>query len=416
VSAESQSPPPVSGKQTTVSFEERLRGSMKAFVVDRGEGKTVVAGYPWFLDWGRDTFIAARGLLSAGWTEEVFGIVKAFARFEDRGSLPNVLNGENASNRETSDAPLWFGKVCAELAEVVEGDIFTEKMGDGRQLCEILISIGCGYRDGTPHGIRMDLESGLIWSPSHFTWMDTNYPAGTPREGYPVEIQALWIELLGLLMRLDSGGGWNVLERRARESFERYFCQTSSGWVADLLPASNGVKPSGALCDDSLRSNALIAVALGVVPLSMGRATVLAACDHLVVPGAMRSLAPLSVSVPLPVRSVDGELLNDPGNPYWGRYEGDEDTRRKPAYHNGTAWGWQLPFLSESIIQCWPNDEGALRAARAYLLTMEPLLNAGCLGHLPEVMDGDTPHTQRGCDAQAWSATEAYRVWQLLQK
>ena len=207
-----------------------------------------------------------------------------------------------------------------------------------------------------------------------------------------------------------------MLECRARESFERYFCQTSSGWVADLLPAANGLKPSGAPCDDSLRSNALIAVALGVVPLSMGRATVLAACDHLVVPGAMRSLAPLSVSVPLPVRSVDGELLNDPGNPYWGRYEGDEDTRRKPAYHNGTAWGWQLPFLSESIIQCWPNDEGALRAARAYLLTMEPLLNAGCLGHLPEVMDGDTPHTQRGCDAQAWSATEAYRVWQLLQK
>ena len=416
VSAESQSPPPVSGKQTTVSFEERLRGSMKAFVVDRGEGKTVVAGYPWFLDWGRDTFIAARGLLSAGWTEEVFGIVKAFARFEDRGSLPNVLNGENASNRETSDAPLWFGKVCAELAEVVGEDIFTEKMGDGRQLCEILISIGCGYRDGTPHGIRMDLESGLIWSPSHFTWMDTNYPAGTPREGYPVEIQALWIELLGLLIRLDSGGGWNVLERRARESFERYFCQTPSGWVADLLPAANGLKPWGAPCDDSLRSNALIAVALGVVPLSMGRATVLAACDHLVVPGAMRSLAPLSVSVPLPVRSVDGELLNDPDNPYWGRYEGDEDTRRKPAYHNGTAWGWQLPFLSESIIQCWPNDEGALRAARAYLLTMEPLLNAGCLGHLPEVVDGDAPHTQRGCDAQAWSATEAYRVWQLLQK
>ena len=129
--------------------------------------------------------------------------MKAFARFEDRGSLPNVLNGENASNRETSDAPLWFGKVCNELAEVVEGDIFTEKMGDGRQLREILISIGCGYRDGTPHGIRMDFESGLIWSPSHFTWMDTNYPAGTPREGYPVEIQALWIELLGLLMRLD---------------------------------------------------------------------------------------------------------------------------------------------------------------------------------------------------------------------
>ena len=157
-----------------------------------------------------------------------------------------------------------------------------------------------------------------------------------------------------------------------------------------------------------------MAVALGAVPLSVGRATVLAACDHLAVPGGMRSLAPLSVAVPLPVRSHAGELLNDPIQPYWGRYEGDEDTRRKPAYHNGTAWGWQLPFLSESIMRCWPRDEGALKAARSYLLTMEPLLNSGCIGHLPEVMDGDAPHTQRGCDAQAWSATEAYRVWQLL--
>ena len=116
------------------------------------------------------------------------------------------MNGDNASNRETSDAPLWFGKVCAELAESAQEDLFSERMADGRTLREILISIGRGYRDGTPQGIRMDLESGLIWSPSHFTWMDTNYPAGTPREGYPVEIQALWIELLGLLGLLDSEG------------------------------------------------------------------------------------------------------------------------------------------------------------------------------------------------------------------
>ena len=416
LSSESTTIPPVIRNETLVSFEERLRFSMKAFVVNRGGGKTVVAGYPWFLDWGRDTFIAARGLLSAGWVDEVFGIVKAFAKFEDRGSLPNVLNGENASNRETSDAPLWFGKVCAELAETKGEDIFAERMADGRQLREVLISIGCGYRDGTPQGIRMDLESGLIWSPSHFTWMDTNFPAGTPREGYPVEIQALWIELLGLLSRLDCAGGWDDLECRARVAFGRYFCQTSSGWVADLLPATEGVKPSDAPCDDSLRSNGLMAVALGGVPLPVARVTVMAACDHLVVPGAMRSLAPLKVAVPLPVRADTGELLNDPIRPYWGRYEGDEDTRRKPAYHNGTAWGWQLPFLSESIMRCWPNDEGALKAARAYLLSMESLLNAGCIGHLPEVMDGDAPHTQRGCDAQAWSATEAYRVWRLLGK
>jgi glycogen debranching enzyme len=107
--------------------------------------------------------------------------------------------------------------------------------------------------------------------------------------------------------------------------------------------------------------------------------------------------------------------LNNPDEPYWGRYEGDEDTRRKPAYHNGTAWVWSLPMFCEALVRAWDFSPESVGAARSYLLSMEPLLNEGCLGHLPEVLDGDAPHAQRGCDAQAWSVSEAHRVWRLLE-
>ncbi|MBI5774403.1 MAG: amylo-alpha-1,6-glucosidase, partial [Verrucomicrobia bacterium] len=145
------------------------------------------------------------------------------------------------------------------------------------------------------------------------------------------------------------------------------------------------------------------------------RRCVAAAQRHLVVPGALRSLAPLPVSPPLPIHSPDGRLLNDPANPYWGRYEGEEDTRRKPAYHNGTAWTWTFPTFCEALARAWDFSPAAAATAQAYLGSMEELLRRGCVGHLPEVVDGDAPHTQRGCDAQAWSATEALRVWELLR-
>jgi len=139
-----------------------------------------------------------------------------------------------------------------------------------------------------------------------------------------------------------------------------------------------------------------------------------AALRYLVVPGALRSLAPLPVSVPLPNRGNDGVLLNNPAEPYWGRYEGAEDTRRKPAYHNGTAWTWTLPVFCEALARAWEFSPESVAAAKAYLGSMERLLVEGCIGHIPEILDGDAPHTQRGCDAQAWGATEALRVWKLL--
>ena len=207
-------------------------------------------------------------------------------------------------------------------------------------------------RKGTPNGIRMDADSALIWSPSHFTWMDTNYPAGTPREGYPVEIQVLWIRLLRLLEKISASAEqkkWRDLADHATASFEKLFWLEDQGWFADVLLAGPRVIARDATASDALRSNCLFAVSLGLVTGERAKRCVAAAQKYLVVPGALRSLAPLPVSVPLPIYGNDGQLLNNPPEPYWPRYEGDEDTRRKPAYHNGTAWTWTFPTFCEAL-------------------------------------------------------------------
>jgi glycogen debranching enzyme/glycosidase len=428
-------------------FAQRLALALRAFVVQRAQGKTVIAGYPWFLDWGRDSLIAARGLLAAGMIDEVKQLLEVFGRFEDRGTLPNIIHGEDASNRDTSDAPLWYGIVCEELAmrsrrqdaqadgqqdaggtpanvppassRQISGDELYSTVVDprGRTIADILRAIATGYRDGTPNGIRMDPASALVWSPGHFTWMDTNHPAGTPREGYPVEIQALWIRLLRQVARLAEGterDAWSALADRAEASLLKHFWIEERGWLADLLIARPGQPAAEAVVDNALRSNCLIAVTLGLLTGERAQRSADAALRHLVVPGALRSLAPLPVWPPLPVHGAHGQLLNHPEEPYWGRYEGDEDTQRKPAYHNGTAWTWTFPIFCEALACAWWFQPAAVSAARHYLSSMEQLLDEGCLGQIPEVLDGDAPHTQRGCDAQAWGVSEALRVWKLL--
>ena len=394
------------------AFSRKLTDALGQFVVSRGGGQTVIAGYPWFLDWGRDTFIAARGMLAAGWHEAVGNIVHTFAKLEKGGTLPNALHGDNDSNRETSDAPLWFGLVAEELdtASLDSG------LGDGRSLEDVLLSIGQHYMEGTQNGIRMDPESGLIWSPSHYTWMDTNYPAGTPREGYPIEIQALWIRLLRQLAARQPEGSWGTWAQVASESLIELYTGANGQWLGDLLVAKEGQSARDAVLDDSLRCNALIPIALDVVNGSIARNTVSAAQRYLLIPGAMRTLAPLRTTVPLHIEGNDGKNLNDPHNPYWGRYEGDEDTQRKPAYHNGTAWGWPLGIFCEALVKAWDCSPASVQSAKSYLLSAEPHLNRGCIGHLPEIMDGDAPHLHRGCDAQAWSVSEVLRVWKWLNE
>jgi starch synthase (maltosyl-transferring) len=399
-------------------FGRQLVRAARAYVVRRDDGITVIAGYPWFLDWGRDSLICARGLLAGGMTEQVKGLLITFGRFEKDGTLPNTIHGEDASNRDTSDAPLWFGIVCEDMAAQVGAEFYRVAVDKDRTIADVLGDIARGYAKGTPNGIRMDAASGLIWSPAHFTWMDTNYPAGTPREGYPVEIQVLWIRLLRQVAKLGEESErkrWRDLASLAEASFRKFYWLEERGYFADQLVAKPGQTAAQGVVDDSLRSNCLLAVSLGLVSGEPARRCVEAAIRHLVVPGALRTLAPLPVSPPLPIYGNSGQLLNNPVEPYWGHYEGDEDTRRKPAYHNGTAWTWTFPIFCEALAKAWEGSPEALAAARAYLGSMDRLLMGGCTGQIPEILDGDAPHTQRGCDAQAWGVTEALRVWKLLQ-
>jgi starch synthase (maltosyl-transferring) len=394
----------------------RLAAALQAFVVKRGSGSTVIAGYPWFLDWGRDTFIAARGMLAAGLDAEVRGLLCAFGRFVDRGTLPNLLNGDDACNRDTSDAPLWYALAAEEWVGRNPQPGWDLEVAPGRSLRAALADIATGWIDGTPNGIKVDHASALAWSPPHFTWMDTNYPACTPRTGYPVEIQALWIRLLRQLGRCAAPaprGAWSDWAAKATASLERFWLEPE-GWMSDCLLAPAGEAADQAVPDRSLRPNQYFAIALGLLDGVRARRACAAGERFLLVPGAMRTLAPLSVEPPLEIRANDGRMLADPLRPYQGSYVGDEDTRRKPAYHNGTAWPWLLPSYCEAVVAAWERSPAALSAARAWLSSVDLLMDAGCSGQLPEIVDGDAPHAQRGCDAQAWSVSEPLRVWRAL--
>ena len=198
-------------------------------------------------------------------------------------------------------------------------------------------------------------------------------------------------------------------------SFVDLFWNEERGWLADCLLAKPGQPAGQARVDENLRCNILIAVSLGVVSGQIARANVDAAARYLLIPGAVRSLAPLPALTQHEVHH-NGKRLNNPASPYWGRYEGAEDTRRKPAYHNGTAWSWFLPQFCEALVRAWPSDPDAAEAAKCYLGSVASLMSEGCLGQVPEILDGDAPHCQRGCDAQAWGVSEALRVWHLLNE
>jgi predicted glycogen debranching enzyme len=351
-------------------------------------------------------------MIAAGMLDESRDILVQFARLESEGTLPNMIRGDDASNRDTSDAPLWFFTACADLLRAEKDFGFLDVDCGGRDVRQVLVSIAEYYRDGTPNGICMDLESGLVFSPSHFTWMDTNHPAGSPREGYPIEIQVLWHAALELLSSVEPRGDWKVLAGRVAESIGRLYTGVGEGFLADCLHGTTGCSAYNAVADGVLRPNQLLAITLGAVKGQRLRQEIVKSCEELLVPGAIRSLANRPVDYPMPIHH-EGRLLNDPNRPYWGNYSGDEDSRRKPAYHNGTAWTWLFPSYCEAFYATY--GEQARSAALALLSSSIELVNAGCVGHVPEIVDGDAPHQQRGCGAQAWGASELYRVYKILK-
>jgi len=400
-------------------IESALRDSLAQFIVKRNELKTVIAGYPWFLDWGRDTLIAARGLvIDPEFREDAKKILLQFASFAERGTIPNMISGSNADNRDTSDAQLWLFTACRDLCRQEKSLAFTgQKLSGRKTLAQVLLELAEGIENGTPNGIRVDPESQLVFSPAHFTWMDTNYPAGTPREGYPVEIQALWfaaLRFLGEIFPDEQGEVWRKKAQKVSESILKFFRLPNQPYLSDCLHCGRGTPAAKAKPDDHLRPNQLYAITLGAVTDPELCRDILSACSLLLIPGGIRSLDDAAVKYPLPIRGNRGELLNDPNRPYWGHYEGDEDTRRKPSYHNGTAWSWQFPAYCEAYSMVY--GERGKTTASALLDSMTLPMNAGCLCQITEIMDGDYPHTQRGCGAQAWGVSEFFRVRELLHR
>ena len=371
---------------TGTSFANGLKRALELYIVRRDDLKTVIAGYPWFLDWGRDTFIFMRGMIAAGMTADALKILKAFAAFEENGTLPNIIYGKTAGNRDTTDAPLWFIR-CVQEVEELRGC----EVAELRKTCNSIVE---HYIKGTPNGIHMDPGAALVWSPSHFTWMDTNYPACTPRIGYPVEIQALWISALKFVGRAD-------LAQKATDSLIKYFKipddnrtieqsnnRTILTGFRDCLAAPNGEPAERAIPEDTIRPNQLLLVTLGII---LDR-SILRATEELLTPCGIRSL--------------------NAGHPlYRGSYTGDEDSSRKPAYHNGTVWGWQFPLYAEALQM---TGLASKESALSLLAGAVESLNSGCIGHVSEIADGDAPHVQKGCLAQAWSDSEFLRVWLKL--
>ena len=395
--------------------DEALKIALEHYVTRRGTLNTVIAGYPWFLDWGRDALIFVRGLIAAGKTDKARAILKQFGQFEKDGTIPNMIQGKDAGNRDTSDAPLWFFVACADLVRREGNDGFLNALCGERTVGQILFSIGHAYSSGMSNGIRMDPESGLIFSPAHFTWMDTNHPAGTPREGYPIEIQALWHASLTFLARIDPSGetgDWKNKSLQVQASIFDLFLLEKEGYLSDCLHAGPEDPARQAEPDDALRPNQLFAVTLGAVSEKTICRNIVTACEQLLVPGAIRSLADRPVRRPL-VIDHHGKTINDPQHPYQGKYAGDEDTKRKPAYHNGTAWTWLLPNFCEAWVKAY--GKGGRNTALSWLASSTLQINQGCAGHVPEIIDGDFPHRQRGCDAQAWGASEIVRVWEKFK-
>lgn len=394
-------------------IEEAMTAALTNYIVRRDNHKTVIAGYPWFLDWGRDTLIFLRGVAAAGRWDEVFDALTEFGRFEKGGTIPNMIRGEDDANRETVDAPLWFAVICDDAIEHFGAKRVLQHPCGTRTLKDILLSIAENYIKGTSNGIHVDPQTGLVWAPHHYTWMDTNYPAGTPRNGYSVEIQALWVRLLDLLGR-EVAPKWKRLASRVRRSFRELFPLPDGNGLSDCLYAERGVSAKHAEQDDAIRPNQLYAITLGLLKREKALArSVLRATASLLTPGAIRTLAHAPVKRPLPIQR-DGRLLNDPHNPYWGRYEGDEDTRRKPAYHNGTAWTFPFPLYPEALFLV--EGEGAREHAHMLLSSGSALANIDCVTQLPECAQGDAPHQPCGTGAQAWGVSEFARVGRLLTK
>ena len=385
-------------KRTGTPLQKALKRAADQFFVIRPDRRSsIVAGYPWFLEWGRDTMISLPGLLlSQGKTDEYADVLSGFASELKRGIIPNFLGegpGQNAYN--TADAGLWFGWAVQQyIAHTGDKGILA------REISAALLKIFRAYRSGTDHGIKM-LEKGLlkVGSPhEQVTWMDAmidDKPV-TPRWGCPVEINALWYNFNRFLAEVgDSIEEGLAVEAAAaadqiRDAFNDVF------WIEELGGLADVWRPE--FRDDSIRPNQIFAVSLPHSPLDTEKAVsvVKLVRDVLLTPFGLRSLAPGA-------------------NGYCSAYDGNPN-ERAAAYHNGTVWAWLLGPYGEALLKTAVNRGEAVESLEAILTDVERHLGEAALGTVSEIFDGDDPHAARGAVSQAWSVAEILRLTLLIEK
>jgi len=359
---------------------------------DGADGRSIIAGYPWFGDWGRDTMIALPGLLVlTGRTDEAAQILTTYAEYIDDGLVPNRFpdHGETPEYH-TADATLWFIEAIRAYREA------TADVDLLRELFSVLTSIVEQHQRGTRHGIGVDPDDGLLWAGEpglQLTWMDAKVGdwVVTPRRGKPVEINALWYHGLRVMADFarDLGHSPDAFEAaadRALEGFQRFWDE-QRGYCYDVLdgPDSHEAK---------LRPNQLLAASLTYSPLTANqrRAVVDGCARHLVTSHGLRTLAP-----------------GDPD--YIGRYGGPQEDR-DAAYHQGTVWAWWIGPFVEAHLRAYQDPD----TARSFLTPLLRHLHDHGLGSVAEIFDGDPPHTPRGCFAQAWSVAELLRADGLIDE
>lgn len=362
------------------------------FLVQRGDGQTIIAGYPWFSDWGRDTMISLPGLtLATGRFEAARGILRSFSRYVSQGMLPNRFPDQGEEPEyNTVDATLWYFEAIR---------AYVERSGDfdlvAKELYPVLSDIIDWHLKGTRFGIGADSD-GLLKSgvPGvQLTWMDAKVGelVITPRTGKAVEIQALWYSALVVFAEFAGRVGDFGRQQKIRElvenvrlEFEASFWNSDEECLFDVI--------DGEYRDGAVRPNQLLAVSLhhSLLEGERARKVVEVVRDRLLTPRGLRTLDPHDYK-------------------YQGRYGGDI-SHRDGAYHQGTVWPWLLgPFISAYIKVNGRTDE-SLSFVKDLIEQFSIHLREAGLGSISEVFDGDAPHRPGGCIAQAWSVAEILRV------
>jgi predicted glycogen debranching enzyme len=380
------------------AFASPLARAADAYLVERGAGRTIVAGYPWFTDWGRDTFIALRGLtLTTGRVDAARDILLEWSGTVSEGMLPNRFpdaGGEPEFN--SVDASLWFIVAVDALFDAVAREGRTLTPGNRDRLRAAVHAIVEGYARGTRFGIRLDADGLLACGVpgSQLTWMDARVGdwTVTPRVGKPVEVQALWLNALRVAG--DDAPVWRNIYETAREQFVTRFWNAEAGSLYDVVDVDH----VAGRVDASCRPNQIFAV--GGLPdrlldAERARRVVETVERRLLTPLGLRSLAP-----------------GEPG--YVAHYEG-APLMRDGAYHQGTVWPWLMGAFVEAWLRVHGDTEAARAEARArFLAPLEVHLDAAGLGHVSEIADAEPPFTPRGCPFQAWSVGELLRIRGML--